>query len=106
MEKKSKESDSSKAKSMHEKQIPIVVNYGVHGSTPQTQKPSFQSNYITTRHYAYCLLTEEGEPSTFQEEINGSNASQWMITIHKEMEDLHRNNTCELVKLPKGWKSI
>jgi len=59
-----------------------------------------------TSHDAYCLITEEGAPSTFHEALNGSDASQWMTGMHEEIEALHRNKTRELVELPKGRKAI
>lgn len=55
---------------------------------------------------AYCLLTEEGEPSTFQEAMNNSNASQWMTAMQEEMEALHKNKTWNLVSLPHRRKPI
>jgi len=93
MDEKTKESDSSEAESVHEEQEPDEVNNGVRRSTRQTQKPSWQSDYVMTSHDAYCLITEEGEPSTFHEALNGSDASQWMTAMHEEMEALHWNKT-------------
>ena len=57
-------------------------------------------------HDAYCLLTKEGELSTYQEALNSPDASLWMITMQEEMEVLYKNQTWELVELPKGWKAI
>ncbi|RDY02432.1 hypothetical protein CR513_14105, partial [Mucuna pruriens] len=59
-----------------------------------------------TSHDAYCLLNEEGEPSTFQEAVSGSDASLWMTAMQEEIEALHRNKTWNLVELPKGRKAI
>ena len=106
LEEKSRESDSSEAEPVHEEQEPDEVNDGVRRSTRQTHKPVWQSDYVMTSHDAYCLITEEGEPSTFQEALKGSDASQWMTAMHEEMEALQRNKTWELVQLPKGRKAI
>ena len=57
-------------------------------------------------HDAYYLLSEDGEPSTFHEALNGSDASLWMTPMQEEIEALHRNNTWELIELPKGRKDI
>lgn len=55
---------------------------------------------------AYCLLTKEGEPSTLQEAMSSSDASQWMAAMQEEIEALHKNKTWELVPLPQGRKAI
>ena len=56
-------------------------------------------------HDAYCLLTKEGELSTYQEALNSPDASLWMITMQEEMEVLYKNQTWELVELLKGQKA-
>ena len=55
---------------------------------------------------AYCLLTEDNEPSTFVEAINGLEASQWTTAMQEEVEALHKNKTWDLVPLPSGRKAI
>jgi len=57
-------------------------------------------------HDAYCLLTEEGEPTTFLEAMQNPNAFMWMTTMKEEIDALHRNYTLELVALPTGQKAI
>ena len=57
-------------------------------------------------HDVHCLLIEEGEPSTFQEALSCPNASRWMVAMQEGMEALHKNQTWELVALPKGQKAI
>lgn len=49
----------------------------------------------------YLLLTEEGEPETFQEAISLENKQAWMQAMQEEMESLQKNNTYDLVELPK-----
>ncbi|KAE8697487.1 pentatricopeptide repeat-containing protein [Hibiscus syriacus] len=49
---------------------------------------------------------EDGEPSTYQEAINSSDASLWMMVMQEEIEALHKNNTWDLVPLPQGRKPI
>nr|GEY94531.1 retrovirus-related Pol polyprotein from transposon TNT 1-94 [Tanacetum cinerariifolium] len=55
---------------------------------------------------AYCLLIEEGEPSTLQEALNNPDASFWKEAMQEEIEALHKNKTWELVPLPGGRKFI
>ena len=42
----------------------------------------------------------------FQEALSCSDTSWWMVAMEEEMEALHKNQTWELVTLPKGWKAI
>ena len=58
------------------------------------------------RNYEYCLLTEGGEPLTFQEALNSPDVSLWMTSMQEEMEALQKNKTWELVSLPPGQKAI
>ncbi|TXG57722.1 hypothetical protein EZV62_015551 [Acer yangbiense] len=46
------------------------------------------------------------EPSTYQEVVSGTESSQWAIAMSEEIESLHKNQTWELVKPPKGQKII
>ena len=55
---------------------------------------------------AYCLLTEDGEPSTFQEATSSSDAHLWIAAMQEEIEALHKNKTWDLVPLPHGRKAI
>ena len=103
------EDDSSEAEPEHEEQEPHeAVGVELRRSTRPKQAPvRFRTGeYVTATHDAFCFLTEEGEPSTFQEAVNGSDASQWMMAMQEEMEALHRNKTWELVELPEGRKAI
>jgi len=44
-------------------------------------------------HVAYCLLTEDGEPTTFQEAFKSQDVSLWMTAMQEEIEALHKNKT-------------
>ena len=55
---------------------------------------------------AYCLLIEEGEPSTLQEATSNSDVPQWIAAMQEKIETLHKNKTWELVSLPQGRKPI
>ena len=46
--------------------------------------------------------TEILEPFNYKEAISSSEAAKWTIVITKEIEFLHKNQTCELIKLPMG----
>ncbi|PWA64006.1 wall-associated receptor kinase-like 1 [Artemisia annua] len=68
MEKQFQLNDSSEAVPQHE------VNETTESQTPTTstlnrerKRPVWHSDYVMESNVAYCLLTEEGEPSTLQE---------------------------------------
>ncbi|GKD54816.1 hypothetical protein Tco_1288203 [Tanacetum coccineum] len=41
----------------------------------ERRHPGWHSDYVMKSNVAYCLLTEEGEPSTLQEALNNPDAS-------------------------------
>ncbi|KAH9723668.1 hypothetical protein KPL70_007189 [Citrus sinensis] len=101
------DSDSSKAAPKHEEQEPVESEAPeVHRSTRKRRPPTWHSEYVTEINVAYCLLTEDGDPSTFHEALESSNVALWMTAMQEEIEALHKNKTWELVPLPRGRKAI
>ncbi|GJY23180.1 retrovirus-related pol polyprotein from transposon TNT 1-94 [Tanacetum coccineum] len=107
MENEFQSNDSSEAVPQHE------VNVTTESQAPMTRtsdrkrrRPGWQSDYVMESNVAYCLLTEEGEPSTLQEALNNPDASFWKEAMQEEIEALHKNKTWELVPLPGGRKPI
>ena len=49
----------------------------------------------------YILLTSEGEPESFQEAQSHIDKANWQKAMEEEMNSLQKNQTYELVKLPK-----
>ena len=39
---------------------------------------------------AYCLLTENEKPSNYQETINNSDSSLWMVAMKEVIEALYK----------------
>jgi hypothetical protein len=78
----------------------------VRQSTHERRPPAWHSEYVTESNIAYCLLTEDGEPSTFHEAIKSTDVSMWMTAMQEEIETLNKNNTWDLVPLPQGRKTI
>ncbi|GJV47756.1 retrovirus-related pol polyprotein from transposon TNT 1-94 [Tanacetum coccineum] len=72
----------------------------------ERRPPGWYSDYIMESNVAYCLLTEEGEPSTFQEALNNPDTSFWKEAMQEQIKALHKNKTWELVPLPGGRKPI
>ncbi|WJX13388.1 hypothetical protein P8452_03779 [Trifolium repens] len=54
----------------------------------------------------YVNLTDGGEPESFKEVLEDENKKEWMDAMEDEMQSLRENNTFELVKLPKGKRTL
>ena len=46
------------------------------------------------------------EPTTCQETIFCSEAEEWMMAMNKEMKSLQKNQTWDLIELPKGRQAV
>ncbi|KAG8480615.1 hypothetical protein CXB51_024767 [Gossypium anomalum] len=60
---------------------------------------------------AYALNVAEDidanqEPSNYSEAISCEDSKKWMFAMQEEMESLHKNKIWDLVKLPKGKKTV
>ncbi|KAG8482631.1 hypothetical protein CXB51_024131 [Gossypium anomalum] len=60
---------------------------------------------------AYALnmaedINENQEPSNYSEVVSYEDSEKWMFAMQEEMKSLHKNRTCDLVKLPKGKKVV
>ncbi|KAE8674537.1 hypothetical protein F3Y22_tig00111745pilonHSYRG00059 [Hibiscus syriacus] len=107
VEKEFEEGDSSEAEPAHDEQEPESSEAPTTRQSDHVRRrPNWHSDYVIEGNIAYCLLTEDGEPSTYQEAINSSDASLWMMVMQEEIEALHKNNTWDLVPLPQGRKPI
>lgn len=82
IENNQKDSESSEAAPEHEEQELVESEaLEVRRSTRERRPPTWHSEYVTEINVAYCLLTEDGEPSTFHEALNSSDAALWMIAM-------------------------
>ena len=55
---------------------------------------------------SYALMTSSGDPINFQEAIHSQEKGSWMGAMEEEMQSLHKNQTWELVEIPKGKRAI
>ena len=46
------------------------------------------------------------EPTTCQETIFCYEAEEWMMAMNKEMKSLQKNQTWDLIELPKGRQAV
>jgi len=54
----------------------------------------------------YVTLTDEGEPECFLEAVESEEKKKWLDVMQDEMRSLYDNHTFDLVKLPKGKKTL
>ncbi|KAH9671607.1 hypothetical protein KPL70_017434 [Citrus sinensis] len=88
------DSDSSEAAPEHEEQEPVESEAPeVRRSTRERRPPTWHSEYVTEINVAYCLLTDDEEPSTFHKALNSSDVALWMTAMQEEIEALHKNKT-------------
>ncbi|KAH9751779.1 Integrase catalytic domain-containing protein [Citrus sinensis] len=91
----------------HEEQEPVESEAPeVRRSTHERRPSAWHLEYVTEINVVYCLLTGDGEPSTFHETLESSDVTLWMTAMQEEIEALHKNKTWELVPLPHGRKAI
>ena len=90
VERKSVEEDSSEAALEHEEEEPVEFEEEEPAESEESELgkgkhakliPTQHKDYVISSNVAYCLLTEEGEPSTLQEVMSSSDASQWMAAM-------------------------
>jgi hypothetical protein len=56
---------------------------------------------------AYALpVIDDGIPYTYKEAVQSVESAKWKEAIDEEMKSLHKNQTWDLVQLPKGKKTI
>ena len=52
------------------------------------------------------MLTDEGEPETYQEATSHEKKTEWLKAMQEELKSLYENHTYDLVKLPQGKKAL
>jgi hypothetical protein len=53
------------------------------------------------------VLRSDGlEPECFSDAMEDEHKKKWMKAMQEEMDSLHKNDTYELMKLPKGKKAL
>ncbi|RDX84970.1 hypothetical protein CR513_33901, partial [Mucuna pruriens] len=85
---------------------------GEHTGVPEgDDQPLRQSTRerVPSRRYPpseFVLLTERGEPEDYCEALAHKDRARWMEAMRDEMNSLKKNQTYELVRLPKGRKAL
>lgn len=83
-----------------EQQVPQTEEAQVRRSSRE-RRPS--TKYSSSE---FLLVTEEGVPDNYQEVLTHKEKDLWLDAMRDEMDSLKKNETYELVKLPKGKKVL
>ena len=91
----------------HEEQEQIETETPeVRRSTRERTPPTWHSEYVTENNIAYCLLTEDGEPSTFREAIKSTDVSMWMTIMQDPVRGQGRADGCQLAACSSVFSSV
>ena len=74
---------------------------------PQLRRSSRQRQ--PSRRYStdeYVMLTDAGEPESYQEAVESEQKEKWLAAMQEEMDALQKNHTYDLVLLPNGMKAL
>ena len=84
-----------------------------HGDTPTTVnlppvRKSVRGLIPSTKYspHEYILLTDGGEPESYDEALKDEHKDEWNGAMEEEMDSFAENDTFELVKLPKDKKVL
>ena len=55
---------------------------------------------------SYALITSSGDPTNFQEALHSQEKGSLMCVMEEKMQSPHKNQTWELVELPKEKRAI
>ena len=89
--------------------VPVTEPVAPPVPSPQPEfRRSTRERRPSTRYNTqeYVMLTDGGEPETYEEAINDGKQEEWLKAMQEEMKSLHDNHTYDLVKLPKGKRAL
>ncbi|WP_165303592.1 reverse transcriptase domain-containing protein, partial [Enterobacter cloacae complex sp. CH23B] len=56
--------------------------------------------------FNHLLISDSGEPESYEDAMQHESKEKWTKSMQVEMDSLHRNQTWELVELPKGKRAL
>jgi hypothetical protein len=71
-------------------------------STRDKNPPKRYTNFVSF----VSLITGDGEPSCYHEELDDIDNAKWIMEIKEEIDSMEKNQTWDLVELPKDRKVV
>eukprot|EP00253_Pinus_taeda_P026475 PITA_26475 len=76
---------------------PVQRRVTLISTTRERKTPQMYEEYASS----FVLITEDEEPSSYQEAVDDINSKKWKTAMEEEMDCLFKNNTWDLVELPE-----
>ena len=81
---------------------------GETGSSEEAERPQLRrlARYRRPPDYydEWVNVATEKDPTTRKEAMAKVDKEKWKTAMKKEMQSIQRNDVCDWVKLPEGWK--
>ena len=90
-------------------EVDIEVGSPVRELRRSARVPKLNPKYSSLQprgHLNYLLLSDGGEPESYDEALRVDDASKWELAMKDEIKSLNTNKTWELAKLPTGKKAL
>eukprot|EP00253_Pinus_taeda_P022622 PITA_22622 len=105
-----KEGETSGEKGVEDTRESIEASEPVQVSEPVQQPVTLRRSTRerkTPKRYedsasSFALITEDGEPSCYQEAVDDTDSEKWKMAMGEEMDSLAKNNTWDLVEITEG----
>ena len=83
-------------------EIEEIPQQSLRRSTRDRTFPKRYDDFVTS----VALISNEGEPDSYQEALKVSDSDKWKLAMKEEMDSLAKNKTWDLVELPESRKVV
>jgi hypothetical protein len=75
-------------------------------ASPIVPHRSEQLSQPPKRYSPGLFFTDAGEPTTYREAMEATDATSWQLAMESKMNSIRANKTWDLVDLPQNWKAL
>jgi hypothetical protein len=77
-------------------------SHALDGDIPERVWKGKDISYDHLRVFGCMIFVDDSEPECFEEAMVSEHKNKWLEAMQDEMKSLHKNNTFELVEMPRG----